>query len=125
MHFRQSRPLYYLYLKQKFKSAKRNKPQIGWPFLRTLVETNDKDASKPVARHFNLPNHSQKYMAVCGLSLHLGNTESCKNVKQKFISQIGTVSPSGIKDRYSFLQFSYIILVFVSTYRVTRRSLYK
>ena len=49
------------------------------------VEINDKDASKPVARHFNLPNHSQKHMAVCGLSLHLGNTESRKNIEQKFI----------------------------------------
>ena len=28
------------------------------------VQINDKDASKPVARHFNLPNHSQKHMAV-------------------------------------------------------------
>ena len=45
------------------------------------VEINDKDASKPVARHFNLPNHSQKHMAVCGLSLHLGNTESRKKKK--------------------------------------------
>ena len=36
------------------------------------VEINDKDASTPVARHFNLPNLSQKHMAVCGLSLHLG-----------------------------------------------------
>ena len=33
------------------------------------VEKNDKDASKPVARHFNLPNHSKKHMAICGLSL--------------------------------------------------------
>ena len=40
------------------------------------VEKNDKDASKPVARHFNLPNHSKKHMAICGLSLHLGTTES-------------------------------------------------
>ena len=32
------------------------------------VERNDKDASKPVARHFNLPNHSKQHMAVCGLS---------------------------------------------------------
>ena len=24
------------------------------------VEKNDKDASKPVGRHFNLPNHSKK-----------------------------------------------------------------
>ena len=46
------------------------------------VEKNDKDASKPVARHFNLPNHSKKHMAVCGLSLHLGKTESRKNLEQ-------------------------------------------
>ena len=45
------------------------------------VEINDKDASKPVARHFNLPNHSQKHMTVRGLSLHLGNTESRKNIR--------------------------------------------
>ncbi|PFX21313.1 hypothetical protein AWC38_SpisGene14225 [Stylophora pistillata] len=32
---------------------------------------NDKDTSKPVARHFNLPNHSKQHMAICGLSLHL------------------------------------------------------
>ena len=57
------------------------------------VEINDKDASKPVARHFNLPNHSQKQMAVSGLSLHLGNTESRKNIERKFIFQIGTLVP--------------------------------
>ena len=67
------------------------------------VEINDKDASKPVARHFNLPNHPQKHMAVCGLSLHLGNTESRKNLEQKFIFQIGTLSPCGINERFSFL----------------------
>ena len=33
------------------------------------VERNDKDASKPVVRHFNLPNHSKQHMAVCGVSL--------------------------------------------------------
>ena len=67
------------------------------------VEINDKDASKPVARHFNLPNHSQKHMAVCGLSLHLGNTESRKNIEQKFIFQIGTLYPSTINECCSFL----------------------
>ena len=36
-------------------------------------ERNDKEASKLVARHFNLPNHSKQNVAVCGLSLHLGN----------------------------------------------------
>ena len=48
--------------------------QLGDRFREHLrdVEKNDKDASKPVARHFNLPNHSKKHMAICGLSLHLG-----------------------------------------------------
>ena len=46
--------------------------QLGDRFREHLrdVEKNDKDASKPVARHFNLPNHSKKHMAICGLSLH-------------------------------------------------------
>ena len=47
------------------------------------------DVSKPVARHFNLPNHSKQHMAVCGLSLHLGSSESRKTLEQKFIFQIG------------------------------------
>ena len=46
------------------------------------VEKNDTDASKPVARHFNLPNHSHHNMTICGLSLHHGNTESRKNLEK-------------------------------------------
>ena len=34
------------------------------------VEKDDQNASKPVARHFNLPNYSNQHMVVCGLSLH-------------------------------------------------------
>ena len=49
------------------------------------VEKDNKNASKPVARHFKLPNHSKQHMAVCGLSLHQGSTESCKTLEQKFI----------------------------------------
>ena len=66
------------------------------------VERNDKDASKPVARHFNLPYHSKQHMAVCGLSLHLGSSESRKTLEQKFIFQIGTLNPHGINERFSF-----------------------
>ena len=66
------------------------------------VERNDKDASKPVARHFNLPNHSKQHMAICGLSLHLGSSESRKTLEQKFIFQIGTLIPIGINERFSF-----------------------
>ena len=65
------------------------------------LERNDKDASKPVARHLNLPNHSKQHMAVCGLSLHLGSSECCKTLEQKFIFQIGTLNPHGINKRFS------------------------
>ena len=66
------------------------------------VEKNDTDASKPVGRHFNLPNHSHHNMTICGLSLHHGNTESRKNLEQKFIFQLGTLYPHGINERLSF-----------------------
>jgi len=66
------------------------------------IERNDKDESKPVAQHFNLPNHSSQHMTICGLSLHQDNTESHKNLEQKIIFQIGTVILHGIKERFSF-----------------------
>ena len=47
------------------------------------VEKNDKDTPKPVARHFNLPNHSKKHMAIVDLSPHLGKTERRKNLERK------------------------------------------
>ena len=77
------------------------------------VERNDKDTSKPVARYFNLPNHSKQHMAVCSLSLHLGSLESRKTLEQKFIFQIGTLNPHDINKYFSFHQF---IPVFSSPY---------
>ena len=67
-----------------------------------VVEKNDKNASKPVARQFNLPNHSKQHMAVCGLNLDQGSTESRKALEQKFIFQIGTLNPHGINESFSF-----------------------
>ena len=66
------------------------------------VELNDENTSKYVARHFNLPKHSKQHMTVCGLSLHLDNSESRKTLEQKFIFQIGTLNPHGITERFSF-----------------------
>ena len=43
------------------------------------AEQNNKVASKPVACHFNLPNHSHHNMTICGLSLHHGNKNSFFN----------------------------------------------
>ena len=63
------------------------------------VEKSNTHASKPVARHFNLPNHSHHNMSICELSLHHGNTEGRKNLEQKFIFQLDTLSPHGINER--------------------------
>ena len=78
--------------------------QLGDRFREHLhnVEKNDKNASKPVTPHFNLPNHSKKHMAIPSLSLLQGTTESHNNLEQKFIFQIGTLNPHGINKRFSF-----------------------
>ena len=56
--------------------------QLGDRFREQIrdIEEDDKNASKPFATHFNSPNHSKQHMAVCGLSLHQGGTESRKTV---------------------------------------------
>ena len=46
------------------------------------VERNEKDASKPVARHYDFPNYSEQHIAVCGISLYLSNSESRKTLEQ-------------------------------------------
>ena len=66
------------------------------------VEKNNTDASKPVACHFYLPNPSHHNMTICGLSLHHGNTATRKNLEQKFVFQLGTLSPHGINEGLSF-----------------------
>ena len=77
------------------------------------VERNDKDASKPVARHFNLPNHSKQHMAVCGLSLHLGSSESRKTLEQKFIFQTAPLIPTESTSAFhSTNLFLFLITIF-------------
>ena len=66
------------------------------------VERNDKDAFKPVAKHFNLPNHSKQHIAVCGLSIHLGSLDSHKTLEQKFIFH-STVSTNAFHSTNLFL----------------------
>ena len=74
------------------------------------VERDGKDASKPVSRHFNLPNHSRRLMAVGGLSLHLGSSGSRKTIEQNLSSKsaplIPTVSTSAFHSTNLFF-FSY------------------
>ena len=51
---------------------------------------------------FNLPNRFKQHMAVCGLSLHLGSSESHITQEQQFIFQIGTLNPHGVNEPFSF-----------------------
>ena len=48
------------------------------------------------------PNHSKQHMAVCGISLPLGSSESRETLEQKFIFQIGTLNPHRINERFLF-----------------------
>ena len=77
------------------------------------VERNDKDASKPVVRHFNLPNHSKQRIAVCDFSIHLGSSESRKTPEQKFIFQIGTLNPPVSTSAFrSTNLFFFLVIIF-------------
>ena len=84
-----------------------------------ISSVNSTDASKPFARHFNLPNHFHHNMAICRLCVHHGNTESRKNLEQKFIFQLGTLYPHGNNER---LSFHYFIHKFISPYFHQRQS---
>ena len=70
------------------------------------VERNNMDASKPVATHVNLSDHSKQHMVVCGLSLQMGSLESLKTFEQQFIYQIGTLNAHGINERLTFKKFT-------------------
>ena len=65
------------------------------------VEKNDKDASRPVARHFHLPNHSKKHMAICGLS-RLQVRRKAARIWNKNSSSKSALNPHGINERFSF-----------------------
>ena len=86
------------------KNSRRNAQ--GWEIVSAKhlldVKNNSQDVSKPVARHFNQPGHSHNNMKIFGLSLHQGNTESRKCTEQRLIFKIGTLSPAGINERFSF-----------------------
>ena len=74
------------------------------------VDKDDNNTSKQVARNFNLPNHSKEHMAVCGLSLYQGSTESRKTLEQSliFLNQhsILMVSTNAFHSKNSFCCFS-------------------
>jgi hypothetical protein len=63
------------------------------------------DASQPVARHFNNGNHSVSDMvirALCPISGSNAN-DIRKRHEMRLISKLGTVHPSGINERFSYV----------------------
>ena len=70
-----------------------------WLCLKAFVANFPKQCH---IRGFLYPHHSKQHIAVCSLSLHLGNSERRKTLEQKFIFQIGTLSPHGISKGFSF-----------------------
>ena len=55
------------YCKKLYRKLVKQEDDVVTDSENTLAkERNDKDASKPVAIHFNLPNHSKQHMAVVG-----------------------------------------------------------
>ena len=72
-------------------------PQV-FPLIsdRSVWHNGKHPKSKPVARHFNLPNHSKQHMAVSSLSLHQGSTESRKIIEQKSALLILMVSTNAL-----------------------------
>ena len=78
--------------------------KLGDRFREHLLDVKNKgsDLSKPVARHFNLPDHSHEHMEICGIYLHLGNNETRKRKEQTLIFKLGTLAPNGINERFSF-----------------------
>ena len=61
------------------------------------------DANQPVARHFNNGNHSVSDMVIRALCPISGSNDSRKRHEMRLISKLGTVHPSGINERFSYV----------------------
>ena len=70
------------------------------------VDKDNKNASKLVARHFNLPNHSKQHMVVCSLSLLKAVKLQNKNLFFKSAFLILTVSMNAFHSTNLFCCFS-------------------
>ena len=60
------------------------------------------DSTKPVSRHFNLPNHSLSDFIVFGLSLVSGGNNCRKTKEMRFIHRLGTLNPNGMNEPLTF-----------------------
>ena len=67
-----------------------------------LYDVRKNDLTKPVSRHFNLPNHSLSDFIVFGLSLVSGNNDCRKTKEMRIIHRLGTPSPNGMNERFNY-----------------------
>ena len=80
------------------------------------AEQNNTDASKPVARHFDLPNHSHNNMTICGLPLHHGKTESPKiSNKNSFFNWVHSLHTELMNASHSTNSFTNYLYTFILT----------
>ena len=77
--------------------------RLGDRIREHLNDIRQNSASKPVSRHFNLVNHSVNHFSVFGLCLVTGDND-CRKIKEmRLIRTLGTLHPSGINERFSFI----------------------
>ena len=65
------------------------------------VEKNDKHAFKPVARHYNVQNHSTNKITFCRLS-YTKETQKAVKTSNKISPSTRTLNPHEINERFSF-----------------------
>ena len=61
---------------------------------------------EPIGRHFNLPNHYQQHIAICGLCLLLEYKVGCKTLEQNFKCLSNRLPLSPFYSTHLFLSFS-------------------
>ena len=73
---------------------------------------NDTDASKAVAGHFNVNNHSHHNITIRGLSLHHGNTESRKTNKNSSFNWVHSIHTGSMNTFHSTNLFTNHVTIF-------------
>ena len=86
-------------------------------FAEHLRSVRNNDVDKPVARHFNIVNHSISDIKVCAISPISCGNDSRKRHEKRLIFKIGTIHSHGLNERFSFIWSIHIVSVFVQHVR--------
>ena len=70
----------------------------------------DNLAGRPVAAHFNQPDHSLNHVSVTGILSTSGNSDfECHVAEQRLINSLKTLKPSGINVKFDIFKCSWIV----------------